>query len=80
MISAVARRHLDIVFGQHSEILEQQSVQLVALLPSTVQSYTRFAAGIAIASNQPQAAGALIAYLSSPDARKVMQMKGIEAP
>ena len=63
---------------QISEILPVKGVTLVGPLPPDIQNYTIYAAGVGAASKQPDAAKALIAYLSGPDAAPVLKQKGME--
>jgi molybdate transport system substrate-binding protein len=53
-------------------------VELVGPLPDALQTETIYAAGILIASRQPEAAKSLIAYLRTPAAAAVLRAKGLE--
>ena len=77
---SVADGEVDIGFNQISEILAQPSVEYLGPLPSTIQNYTQFAAGIGAGSKEGSAAKALISYLSSPAAQAVLKSKGFETP
>ena len=68
----------EIGFVQISEIMAEPRVELVGPLPAAIQNYTRYAAGIVAASKQQDAGRALIAFLSSPAARALMNAKGFE--
>lgn len=78
MFRAVAAGDVDIAFGQVTEIREQPDVELIGPLPSEIQNYTSFAAGIVARSEHRDAAKALISYLRSPSAATVMKAKGLE--
>ena len=50
----------------------------VGPLPPEVQQVTTFSAGIAVGSKEPDAARALVKYLSSPAAAPVIAKTGLE--
>ena len=77
---AVARGDVEIGFNQTSEIVAAEGVDLVGPLPSAIQRYTQFAAGIVANSKQVDASRAFVAFISSPEARAVWSAKGFEAP
>jgi molybdate transport system substrate-binding protein len=58
--------------------LAQPGVELAGPLPSAIQNYTQFAAGISAGSTQPDAGKALVTLLSSPAAQAVLRTKGFE--
>jgi molybdate transport system substrate-binding protein len=68
----------EIGITQISEILPAAGVELAGPLPPEVQNYTVFPAAAAAASRQAEAAGALLKFLGSPDAARVMKAKGLE--
>lgn len=78
LYSSVASGEIEIGFNQVSEVLAQPSIEFVGPLPSEIQNYTRFVPGIVAGSSQPEAAGALIAFLSSPAVQPVFKAKGFE--
>jgi molybdate transport system substrate-binding protein len=53
-------------------------VQLVGPLPPELQRYSVFAAGAATAAKQPEAAKALVDFLTSPAAAAAIKAKGME--
>lgn len=63
---------------QISEIVPVRGVVLVGPLPKDIQNLTTYAAGIAAASSQKDAAAALIETLSGPAAAQVLRSKGME--
>ena len=78
LYASVASGEVEIGFNQVSEILAQPSVELAGPLPSEIQNYTPFAPGIVTGGSQPNAASALVTFLSSPTAQTVLKAKGFE--
>ena len=64
-------------FQQLSELLGQPGVEVLGSLPNPVQSLTTFTAGVAVSSQQPAAAEALIKALTCPEAAAAMQRYGM---
>jgi molybdate transport system substrate-binding protein len=56
-----------------------KGVTLVGPLPTEIQNYTVYAAGLGAQSKESDAAKALIKVLSGPDAAAVFKSKGMEA-
>ena len=52
--------------------------ELVGPLPSELQNYINFAAGVGSAAKDPDAAKALIKFLTAPAAVPVFKAKGME--
>jgi molybdate transport system substrate-binding protein len=69
-------------FGLHqiSEILPVKGVTSIGPIPSEIQSYTVYAAGLGAGARNAAAAKALLAALVSADTRKTLTAKGMEAP
>ena len=78
MYESVASGEADLGFSLITEILAQPGVELAGPLPSAIQNYTQFAAGISAGSTQPDAGKALVTLLSSPAAQAVLRTKGFE--
>jgi molybdate transport system substrate-binding protein len=78
MYESVASGEADLGFSLVTEILAQPGVELAGPLPSAIQNYTQFAAGISAGSTQPDAGKALVTFLSSPAAQAVLRTKGFE--
>jgi molybdate transport system substrate-binding protein len=78
LYASVATGDADMGFNQISEILAQPNVELAGPLPSAIQNYTQFVAGIVTASSQTDAGIALVTFLSSPSAQTVLKAKGFE--
>lgn len=76
--TAVVDGEGEIGFNMINEILIDPRVELVGPLPSPLQDYTTFAAGIVSTSTQQVAGRALIGFLSSPDTLAVMRKLGFE--
>jgi molybdate transport system substrate-binding protein len=76
--AAVANGEVEIGLTQISEILPYANVELVGPLPSEVQSYTYFSAGVSTASKEANAAGAFINFITAPAALAVIKAKGME--
>jgi molybdate transport system substrate-binding protein len=78
LYASVAAGEADMGFNQISEVLAQPTVELAGPLPSAIQNYTQFSAGIVTGSSQTDAGTALVAFLSSPAAQTVLKAKGFE--
>jgi molybdate transport system substrate-binding protein len=65
---------------QVSEILPVKGVTLVGPLPSEIQNYTTYAAGLSTGARDVAAAKALIQALAGPMAAPVLKSKGMEGP
>jgi molybdate transport system substrate-binding protein len=75
----IADGEAEIGVHQISEILPVKGVTLVGPLPTEIQNYTVYAAGLGAQSKESDAATALIKVLSGPDAAAVFKAKGMEA-
>lgn len=76
----VARGDAEIGFQQISELLPIDGIDFVGPLPAAVQRVTVFSAGIAAASKQRAAAGALIDFLVSSRVTPAILRAGLERP
>jgi len=74
----VARGDAELGVAQASEIVPVAGAQLVGPLPGELASMTVFTAGIGVASKSPEAAKALIKFLTGPEAASRFQTKGFE--
>jgi molybdate transport system substrate-binding protein len=63
---------------QISEILEVAGVEVAGPLPRDVQQVTAFPAAVSTTAKAPDAARALLKYLTTPEAAAVMRSKGLE--
>jgi molybdate transport system substrate-binding protein len=76
--AAVARGGAEIGFQQISELLPVAGIDYAGPLPPEVQRVTVFSAGIAVGAKAPDAARALIKFLTSPDAASAITKSGLE--
>jgi len=74
----VARGEAELGIQQVSEVLAVPGVDLVGPLPPEIQKITIFAAAIHVGANLPEAAQALISFLVTAPAQRVMRAKGLE--
>jgi molybdate transport system substrate-binding protein len=77
---AVANGEVELGVTQMSEILYQTGAELAGPLPTEIQNYTNFPAAVSASAKQADAAKALLKYLASPDAARVMKAHGLEPP
>ena len=75
---ALARGEGDIGFTQVSEFLSIKGIDYVGPMPSDVQLVTVFSAGMHRASPFPDAANALVRFLTGPNAVPVLKKAGLE--
>jgi molybdate transport system substrate-binding protein len=76
----VAKGEAELGIHQISEILPVKGITLVGPLPSEIQNYTVYAAGIGAQAQAPDAAKALLKVLTGPAAADVLKAKGMESP
>jgi molybdate transport system substrate-binding protein len=76
--NVVARGEAEIGFQQISELLPVPGVEYVGPIPADLQKVTVFAAGIAAGAKQPEAARALVRFLSSPEALPAIEKSGLD--
>ena len=74
----VARGEVELGFQQLSELLHLDGIDLVGALPPAVQIVTTFSAGVCSASAHPEAARALLAFMSSPETAEAKRRQGME--
>lgn len=74
------RREVEIGIQQLPELMAVPGIDIVGPLPDGIQSKTVFSAGLAAGAAQPEGGRALIAYLKTETAAKVMREKGMETP
>src|SRR5207248_11257514 len=75
--AVVARGEAEIGFQQVSELINVPGVTFVGTIPAELQPDTYFSAAIATAVKEREAAGALIRYLSSPEAAPAISKAGL---
>jgi len=62
----VARGEVELGFQQLSELMHLDGIAVVGLLPPAIEFITTFSAGLVVQGPRPEAARALLAYLTSP--------------
>ncbi|MEZ1314921.1 substrate-binding domain-containing protein [Pseudomonas fluorescens] len=77
--SVVATGDYQLGFQQVSELLPVPGVSFVAKIPESLQSVTRFAAGIPVGAQHPAQARALLDYLASPAAQADVKATGLDS-
>jgi molybdate transport system substrate-binding protein len=76
--AVVARGDAEIGFQQLSELVTVPGLDVVGPLPPGAQRVTVFSAGIVVGTKEPEAAKALLAFLSSSAAASVIRATGLE--
>jgi molybdate transport system substrate-binding protein len=74
---AVANGEAELGITQISEILPYAGAELVGPLPAELQLYTVYPAAVAAETKEPDAARALIKFLTAPAAIAVLKAKGL---
>ncbi|MBI4206267.1 MAG: substrate-binding domain-containing protein [Betaproteobacteria bacterium] len=74
----VASGEAEIAIQQIPELLAVPGIDLVGPIPAELQKITVVAAGIFRDAGEPQAARALLEFLSTPAAARVIKAKGLE--
>jgi len=74
----VAKGELELGVVVITQILTTAGVELVGPLPPEIQFYVDFVAGVSANSKEPDAARALIKFITSPTALPVIKSQGME--
>ncbi|KIH83918.1 substrate-binding domain-containing protein [Pseudomonas batumici] len=77
--SVVATGEYQLGFQQVSELLPVPGVTYVGKIPESLQSVTRFAAGIPVGAEHPAQAKALLDYLAAPAAQATVKATGLDS-
>ena len=77
-VEVVARGDADMVVVVATRITGVPGVDVVGPIPSELQTKIGFAAGLGTATKQPDAAKALIKFLTAPAAKATLKAKGVE--
>ncbi|BFG73455.1 substrate-binding domain-containing protein [Paraburkholderia terrae] len=77
--SVVANGDYEIGFQQVSELLPIKGATYVGKIPESLQSVTRYAAGIPIGAQHPKEAKALLDYLASPEVQPEVKSTGLDS-
>ncbi len=75
--AVVARGEAEIGFQQVSELIHVPGIAFVGTLPAEVQPMIFFAGATTSTAQQPEAAGALMRFLASPEAAPVISKAGL---
>jgi molybdate transport system substrate-binding protein len=76
--SLVACGEVELGFQQLSEFIGVDGIDVVGLLPASIQSITTFSGGISQTSTQPDAVRAALEFMAGPDATATKQRYGME--
>jgi molybdate transport system substrate-binding protein len=76
--SVLASGDVEIGFQQVSELVNSPGIDFLGPLPADAQHVTVFAAAVHSGAKQPDAARALVKFLTTPAAVAVMQKRGLE--
>jgi molybdate transport system substrate-binding protein len=74
----VLRGEAEIGIQQMAELMAVAGIDVVGPLPRELQSVTPFVAGVTVDASDPAAAKALIRFLTTPEAKRVIKAKGLE--
>jgi molybdate transport system substrate-binding protein len=74
----VARGGAEIGFQQVSELIRIKGIDYLGPLPADVQEVTLFAAAVHKSAAAPEAAKALVKYLSAPAAAPIIRKTGMD--
>jgi len=77
--SVVATGDYEVGFQQVSELLPMKGAAYVGKIPESMQSVTRFAAGIPVGAQHPKEAKALLDYLASPAVQPEVISTGLDS-
>ncbi|MBV6797202.1 substrate-binding domain-containing protein [Xanthomonas euvesicatoria] len=76
--TVVADGSYQLGFQQVAELLPVAGVEFVGKIPEPLQSITRYAAGVPVNAEHPEAAKRLLAYLQSCNAQAVARATGLD--
>jgi molybdate transport system substrate-binding protein len=74
----VLRGEADIGIQQMAELMAVSGIDVVGPLPPEIQMVTPFVAGIPANASHAEAGRAVIGFLTTPEARRVLKAKGLE--
>ena len=74
----IARGEVDLGFQQVSELLHFKGIHYLGPLPADIQHITVFSAGLHRAAPEPEAAKALVRFLTAPEAGPIIRRTGME--
>jgi molybdate transport system substrate-binding protein len=76
----LVRKEVEIGIQQVPELMAVPGIDIVGPLPPGIQSVSLFSAGLSTAAKEPEGGRALIKFLASAAAAKVMRDKGMDTP
>jgi molybdate transport system substrate-binding protein len=74
----VARGEADLGFQQVSELMQVKGIDFLGPLPADIQNITVYSAGLHKAAPAPDAARALVRFLTAPEAGPLIRKSGME--
>ncbi|WP_370599439.1 substrate-binding domain-containing protein [Pseudomonas nitroreducens] len=77
--SVVASGQYEVGFQQVAELLPVPGVTFVGKIPESLQSVTRYSAGVPSNAKHPEKAKELLSYLSSAAAQPIVQSSGLDS-
>jgi molybdate transport system substrate-binding protein len=77
-VEVVARGDADMVVVVATRLVDVPGVDVVGPIPEELQTKIGFAAGLGASAKEPEAAKALIRFLSGPGAAPTLRAKGVE--
>lgn len=77
---AVARGEVEIALQQINVILPVAGAELGGVLPSELQQYNEFAAGVLAVSKEKEAATAMVKFMGAPENAALVRKSGMEPP
>jgi molybdate transport system substrate-binding protein len=77
-VEVVARGEADMVVVVSSRIYDVHGVDPVGPIPAELQTMIGFAAGVGTSAKEPEAARALVRFLSAPERAAILKAKGVE--
>ena len=76
--AAAQKGEMDIIASGMGVVMEMPNVDFIGGLPPELQSYVKFSIGVSAGSKAPEAARALVRYLTSPEVAATFRAKGME--
>ncbi|MGA7209672.1 MAG: substrate-binding domain-containing protein [Pseudolabrys sp.] len=77
-VEVVARGEADLVVVVATRIMDVAGIDMVGPIPEELQTKIGFAAGLSSSTKQPDAAKALIRFLTAPSAAATLRSKGVD--
>jgi len=77
-VEVVARGEVDLVVVVASRVSGVPGVQLVGRIPQELQTWIGFTGGVSAAAREPEAARAMLRFLTAPAAAPVLEAAGVE--